>query len=164
MAINQAPEEEAVFQDPSQGYQAIPTGDYVLKVKALKGCPPGQFGPMIEWVFNIAHADSSTPIYDQDGKPAELRQRTGTALTPKAKARKWMEAFLDRDVDGERGPALSKEVVGRKANASIGPNDNGYSTIMRIWPLKNGKAAAPKSTAQELLEDDLPKANDSEDF
>lgn len=163
MAIDQ--QQEAVFENPSQGYQEVDAGKYVLKINKLRPCDPGQFGPMIEWVFNLAFEGSTTPIYSQDGKPAEMRQRTGTSLTPKAKARKWAEAFLDRDLgDDDSGPGIARELVGKKAIGIIGPNDKGYSTILQIMPMRATKAAAGKSAAVQALEGDLPQANDGGDF
>lgn len=150
-----------MFDDPSQGYEAIEPGRYIVKLVRFEQTSHAEYGPGIKWVFHVANpaTDPPTLIYQQDGTPYEFFQITSPKLGPKSKkARPWLEALLGRPiVEGQdTGDALAKAVVGKKAAALIGPNDGGYSTIHQMFPL-GGKAAAvaAPSPAVEALNSDL---------
>ena len=57
MAVDQS--QAAAFEDPSQGYQELEPGTYVLKVRALRPCEPGQFG----WLAVPLHCVVCTPNF-----------------------------------------------------------------------------------------------------
>lgn len=141
-----------MFENPTQGFEAVEAGRYVVKVVRLESTHHVEYGDGIKWVFHLANplTDPPTPLYQADGTLYELWQTTSTKVTPRSKARPWLETLLGRPiVDGQdTGEALAAAVVGKKAQALIGPNANGYSAILQMMPLGgNGTKAAPQAVA-----------------
>lgn len=141
-----------MFDNPNQGFEAVEAGRYVVKCVRLEAVNHAEYGPGIKWVFNLANplTDPPTPIYQADGTLYELWQTTSTKVTPRSKARPWLETLLGRPiVDGQdTGEALAAAVVGKKAQALIGPNERGYSSILQMMPLGgNGAKPAPQPVA-----------------
>lgn len=130
---------------------------YVLKLDRLELSDHAQYGPGVRWVFHVMDVENGgTIIRGNDGENYEYFQTTGTRLqAPKPgakipKAYKFACAFLSRQIQvGESGSEIAQNLVGKKAEAFLGPNDNGNLAIMAIDPLgtnypqfrTNGKAA-----------------------
>lgn len=139
-----------MFENPSEGFQAVDPGRYIVRVVGLDPTEHVEYGPGIKWRFNLAEQATGTPIYQADGSMYELWQTTSTKLSPRSRARPWVEALLGRDLaDGDTGPALAQEVIGKKALALVGPNDKGYTSILSMSPYK--AALAKKGGAESLL-------------
>ena len=153
-------------------------GKYIVKVARLEQTPASQahpeWGAGIKWYFHVADAATpGQPKYGPEGDLFELWQFTSAKLTPRARARGWVEALLNRQLTPQdTGEAISREVVGKKAVIMIGPKrrDDGtiqYGAILSMSPYtepaKTGAKAPARSAAVAVLEDDLPAANDGEE-
>jgi hypothetical protein len=159
-----------VFEDEVEYASSSPLKSkrYLLKIARLELSDHPQYGPGVRWVFNCADADTTdgkpAVIRDQDGSAYEYFQTTGTKIqAPKPgaakipKAYKFAVAFLGRAIAvGESGSDIARELLGKKAEAFLGPSDNGNLAIMAIDPLgtnypqfrTNGKAPAPVSAPE----------------
>lgn len=113
----------------------------------------------IRWEFNVAQADSKTPIFDPEGNPWVFVDYTTSKIgkNPKsgmvAKARLWIEAFLGRSVEDEEaaacGPAqlVGKYAVGffeEKERESQDGTPYTKLAIMRLSPFRPGQKSEPK--------------------
>jgi hypothetical protein len=136
---------EGLFNDvPSS--QQLEGGQYLVKLIRIEPAPDGQFGARRSWVFAVADANTSTPIYNADGSVYEYYQLTSDKLGSKARAREWAEALLDRPlVDGEKAVDLVRAMIGKRALGLVAINDRGYAEIVRLTPLR-GKFAGMAET------------------
>lgn len=152
---------------------------YVLKLVRLELSDHAQYGPGVRWVFHVADAEGGKDlalIRMADGEPYEFFQITGTRLqAPKPgakipKAFKFACAFLGRQIRiGESGSEIARELIGKKAEAFLAPNENGNLAVMSIDPLgtnypqlRNGaaKPAAPAPAPEpELVAASAPSGN-----
>ncbi len=136
------------FDKPSQGGSILECEDgrYLVKVKSLDDTESAEYGPGIKWTLNVATTDKQM-LKDERGFDAELWQFSSTKLTPRAKARKWTEAFLGREIDDDSddGPTLMTELLGKWAIAILAHNDKDRVSIVTLSPLK----AAAKAPAKE---------------
>ena len=126
-----------VFDDVSSGGLDVEPGRYLVRVERLEPTEHAEFGPGLRWVLTLDSLATQppTPLYQTDGTRFELWQTTSRKLTPRAKARRWLEAFLDRDLqERESGAELAQAVLGRRGVALIGPNERGYPTILQLAP------------------------------
>jgi hypothetical protein len=160
-----------MFNDPTDTVGGLEDGKYIAKIVGLDETPPSpqhpEWGAGIKWRMHVADAATPTsPKFDQDGQPFEFWQFTSAKLTPRARARGWVEAFLNRQLTPEdKGAALAEELVGKKAIIMVGPKrrDDGtiqYGAVLSVSPYVEAKKAPAKSAAVAVLEDDLPAAND----
>ena len=137
------------FKDAVATSQLEP-GRYLFKVSRLEDGNEGEYGPSIKWVFNVADMESKQAILDGNtGEPYEFWAYSSTKMgkTAKqvAKARAWTEALLNRNVEGESGDALAKEVIGKMAVAILGTDEKtGYTRILQLTPFVPGGKAAPQ--------------------
>ena len=158
-----------VFERPREDSSPLEPDRYILKLVRLEELPPSEqhpdWGPSIKWVFHCARFASGEVIYTDDGQLYEFFQMTSPKLTPKSRARPWVETFLGRALTADDEPeAIATALVGTKAVAMIGPDNDagGRTRILAIYPYKEpakgaGKGAG-KSAAVAVLEDDLPAA------
>lgn len=130
------------FDKPSAGGAIfdVEDGRYLVKVAALEDTEAGEFGPGIKWVLNVATTDRQM-LKDERGFNAELWQFSSAKMTPRAKGRKWAEAFLNRELDEDTddGSALMKELVGKWAVALLAHNEKERIAIVTLSPLKAAK-------------------------
>lgn len=129
-----------MFENPSSGGLYVEPGRYVAKVVKLEPQPPSsQFpeaGPGIKWVFNLQDAATKAVIQDDRGFPGEFWQFSSAKMTPNAKARKWAQALLGRQIDStDTGESLGIELLGKKALALIGENEKGRTAILSMTAL-----------------------------
>ena len=133
------------FQKPSAGGSVFECEDgrYLLRVDSLEDMPDGEFGPGIKWVLNVADATTKEFLLDERGFKAELWQFSSAKLTPRAKGRKWVEAFLGRTLDEENddGDQIMADLLGKWAIAILAHNDKDRIAIVTVSPLKKGAAA-----------------------
>lgn len=138
------------FEKPSAGGSVfeVEDGRYLLKVADLEDTEAGEFGPGIKWVLNVATMDRQM-IKDDRGFDASFWQFSSAKLTPRAKGRKWVEAFLGRELDetADDGPALMKELKGKWAIGLLAHNDKDRVAIVTVSPLKSTAAAPTQATA-----------------
>jgi hypothetical protein len=155
------------FQDAKgdSTYVEIEDGRYIVKLVQLEEMPPNEahpdWGASIRWYLNVATYPEQRVLMDPTSKlPLEFWQYTGTSMSPKSKARPWVEAFLGRAlIDGQdKGDDITAAVVGCKAVALIGLNANGKKAILSIQPFAETakKSGGKPSAAVQVLEDDLP--------
>lgn len=140
---------------------------YVLKLIRLEDSVHPEYGAGIRWIFHVLQPDSMTVIRQSDGENYELWQTSGTKISvPKpggksSKQYRWSSAFLGRAVEpGETGPAIAQAIVGKYAEAMIGPNENGSMSILVIDPIGKNyprvKAALLKKEAAAPNEEPEP--------
>ena len=135
-----------MFNDPKDGgFPEIPDGQYLMKCERIEDAEPGQYGPRVKWVFLLWNAQTRQPVvWDNDGSPYEWWRLTSTKTGQKSTARKWMQAFLNREITAEdTGAGLAQEVIGKYALAMISTNEDGYPDIVSIKPYVKQGAAAP---------------------
>lgn len=136
------------FQKPSAGGSVFECEDgrYLLRVDSLEDMPDGEFGPGIKWVLNVADATTKEFLLDDRGFKAELWQFSSAKLTPRAKGRKWVEAFLGRPLDEENddGDQIMEALLGKWAVAILAHNDKDRVAIVTVSPTKTG-TPAPKT-------------------
>ena len=143
MPFNNATNQEANF---------VESGKYIGKVVRTEESDEGGFGPGLKWVWHLATPNpqgKATTLFGTDGEPYEFYQWSSLKLSPRAKARGWVEALLDRPLeDGESGEAISQAIVGKVAMLLIGPQvgEDGQTRmkIMSIEPYRASGRAAPK--------------------
>ncbi len=151
------------FDKPSAGGSVFETEDgrYLLKVADLEDTESGEYGPGIKWVLNVATMDRQM-IKDERGFDAQFWQFSSAKLTPRAKGRKWVEAFLGRELDetNDDGPALMKELKGKWAIGLLAHNDKDRVAIVTLSPLKTGAkqpvGAASKSNGTQATVPVMP--------
>ena len=149
---------------------------YVLKLVRLEVTDHAQYGPGIRWVTNVLDVDGgNVVIRDTDGAEYEFYQTSGTRLQAPApgqkptKAYKFASGFLGRPIAvGESGRTIAAELIGRKAEAFLAPNDNLNLAVMAIDPIgtnypqfrASAKAAPAPEPAADLsrFEPDLAPA------
>jgi len=138
-----------MFNDPRDGgFPEISDGQYVIKCERLEDADPGQYGPRVKWVLLMWDAQTKEPVTWDDGSPYEWWRLTSTKTGPKSTARKWMQAFLNREITNEdTGAGLASEVQGKFALAMISTNDDGYPDIVSIKPHVKQAAAASSAKA-----------------
>jgi hypothetical protein len=113
----------------------------------------------IRWDFNVAHADSKTPIFGSDGNPWVFSDYTTskTGRNPKngqvAKARVWIEALLGKQIESDEITAdMPSKIIGKYAAGFFEEKDResqdgaAYKrlVIMRLTPYKPGEKPEPK--------------------
>ena len=126
------------FKNPSMGSVHIDEGRYIVEVTDLQDTVHEEYGDGIRWIFNVYDPlDRNTLVAE------EWWQTTGVSVSAKAKSGKWLRALLNRELDmqADTGESLTAEALGKKAIALIADNDNGYSAIVSMSPLK-AKAGA----------------------
>jgi len=90
-----------VFDGASDQPEYTPpeVGRYIATLKELKDAPDRGWGIGAQWVFTLAELMSGVTLVDADGKDEELWQFTSTKMSPKARARPFVEALLGRPLD-----------------------------------------------------------------
>jgi hypothetical protein len=150
-------------------------GRYIVKLLKLEDLPLSElhpdWTPQMRWYFNVATYPDQQVLMGPNELPIEFWQYSSISMTPKSKARPWVEALLGRPLvdDVDKGEQITRDVLGRKAVALIGIGPNGKKAILSIQPFidpkQNGNgpapAEAPVSAAVATLEDDLPAAQRS---
>ena len=152
-------------------FEQCPIGLYVFKLKSMErgieGNPQYGGGERVKWIFEIERvidANENDPSADNpDPKPIEawvgeeFWAFTSLNMGKKATMRAWSEALLGRSIaDGE---ALNAgELIGKRAKATVGRNENERQKIMSLVQIKG--RAAPKPAPAPVEED----ADDDELF
>jgi hypothetical protein len=151
------------FNNPSvggSGYE-VETGKYYVKVIRLEDVPEGQYGPQVKWIFELASLDGVV-LTDERGFNVEFWAWTSPKISTggkkPSKAYTWGEALLPGvDLLALSGQDFGTMVVGKKALALVGPNDNQKTTILNMSPLPSQpkpKAAPKTATPPEEPPDD----------
>jgi len=152
------------FNDPSPagGFTEVDSGKYFVKVTRLEDVPEGQFGPQVKWVFELATLQGEV-LLDERGFNAEFWAWTSPKITTGGKrpsnAYVWGQALLPGvDLMELTGSEFAAMVVGKKAVALIGQNENGKTRILQMSPMpaadKNAQPAqktapAAKTTSKQ---------------
>lgn len=162
-----------MFERPSNDSSPIEPGRYVLKLMDLEEMPPSEqhpdWGSSIRWTFHLAtyptaNAPSKVIVDEKDKQPYKFWANTSKKLSPKATARPWVETLLGRSLSPDDDPeAIVESLIGKKAVGIIGPNPDGKTRILAMQPYQEPAkaAAAKKSAAVAVLEDDLPSGPES---
>jgi hypothetical protein len=115
---------------------------YVAKIKRLELSDHPQYGPGVRWVLSMYDPDEKAVVKSYDGGEYEYFQTSGTKIsTPKAgmkasKQYRWACAFLNRAIQkGESASQVARDLIGKKAEVFLGPNDNGNLSILAIDPI-----------------------------
>jgi hypothetical protein len=94
-------------------------GTYILTVVDIADGEANQFGDSLKWIFHVANpASPEEPILGTDGKPYEYWQFSSPKMTPRAKARRWVEALLGRPLDAGTRPNPTA-LLGRRMVATV---------------------------------------------
>lgn len=115
MSLFDRPSDQEAFWTPS------PTV-YVGELKSLEPFNKGKYGPSLKWTWVIFDINSGEPIL-HNGKPATFDQLSGTALTPRTKARSWVNKHLapTREVkEGDDPDELAQAILGKRVRLSFG--------------------------------------------
>lgn len=136
-----------MFNDPNDSSFPELDGKYLMRCDRIDEADPGQFGPRVRWVFSLWDFATQEPVTWDNGDPFEWFQLTSTKTGNKSTARKWMQAFLNREITpDDSGAALAQAVVGKYAEVTVAENDAGYPHIVSIKPYspkQAKKAPAP---------------------
>lgn len=142
------------FSNPSTAGAGIEIemGKYFVKVVRLEDVEGGQYGDQIKWVFELATTTGEV-LLDDRGFNAEFWQWSSPKISSggkrPSKAYEWGTALLPGvDLMQLTGEQFGQMVIGTKALALIGPNENGNTRILNMSPMpaKNG-AAKPAAAA-----------------
>lgn len=133
-------------------YTTLDEGNYIIRLIRLEDAEPGQFGRRMKWVFHVWRQDTGELVREEEtGDPYEWWQTTSEATGPRSTARPWIEALLARKLPDRYGAeemaAWCQEMVGKTAVAYVAPNQNEYTTILRIKPHVATPAPAPEASA-----------------
>jgi len=72
---------------------------------------------------------------EYEGRPAETDALSSQKMGPRAKARRWLEAHLQRELEeGEDPVRFQAEVVGTRVMGMFGPNEAGKTTLLQVTP------------------------------
>lgn len=117
----------------------VEDGSYVVILTELKGPKriyPDNAGPdgtdIFEWTFAID---------DEEGN-REIQDNSSTASSPKSKMYGWLTALMDGKPPVMGTGFEAKDLVGRRALATIGHNEGG-------WPKVTNLTAIPKQLLQQ---------------
>lgn len=141
------------FSNPSTAVGIeIETGKYYVKVVSIEDQPEGQFGPQILWKFELATLDGAV-VLDDRGFNAEFWQwstpKISTGGKRSSKAYEWGTALLPGvDLMTLTGEQFGTMIIGTKAMALIGPNENGNTSILNMSPMPAKNGAAPKTATK----------------
>src|SRR5262245_29839433 len=95
-------------------------GKYIVTCVDIVDAPDKGFGPGLKWVFKLIDPDSGTTIQSRDGGDFELWQFTSVKLSPKARARPFVEALLGRPLDVENREAPdTRHLINRSMIAMV---------------------------------------------
>lgn len=133
----------------------LEAGQYVLTVESTEQAEDNGFGPSVLWRFRVS--DPTTPEefrLDDSGEPYLFWHWTSTKMTPRARARHWIEALLGRPIgDGERIDPST--LVGKRMTALVIHEEKEGQIRAKIsmevrpkpygQPAAGGTAAPPKS-------------------
>lgn len=108
-----------LFEAASEGKSFFDPGVYIATLVDIRKAEGGnpEFGESRQWVFNLAPypGDPEDVIVQTDGETAaELWQFSSVKMTPKSKARNWVEAFLGHPMkDGDN--IQKSDLIGKYA-------------------------------------------------
>lgn len=89
-------------------------GRYILTCVDLADAPAKQFGPGLKWTFKLIDPDSGITIQSRDGGDYEMWQFTSIKLSPKSRARPFVEALLGRPLDAaNREQPDARQLIGK---------------------------------------------------
>lgn len=110
-----------LFQPASEGKAFFDAGRYIATLVDVKFKPKEEslnpdFGDQLQWFFEMTTEDEPDGVIVQDDgeTPSQLFQFSSTLMTPKAKARQWVEAFLGRKLNVGEEVGL-KDIQGKRA-------------------------------------------------
>lgn len=163
------------FDDAKEFTSFVDDGFYYAQCVNIEDGEEGQFGPSIRWVFHLKSQDTGEmvliPEGDNAGQIYEFYAFTSTKMTPKAKARKWSEVLLGREIEvGESGSAIANECIGKSALVLIEANEAGYPRIENLTAIpKKGKQKAaptpePEPAPEPVAAGVAPTAEDFDPF
>ena len=94
-----------------------PAGQYVVSLKSIEELE-SDFGPQWRWVFEIKSVIHSSDDEADEYVGEDLWGFSSQGLGPQHKARKWIEALLQRKL--EEGEAVEEEdIIGKLAVANV---------------------------------------------
>lgn len=144
-----------MFNDPTAGggYTEIEMGKYYVKVVKLEPQTGGTFGDQVKWVFEVATLQGEV-LTDDRGFNAEFWDWSSPKITSggkrPSKAYTWGEALLPGvDLMTLTGSEFAQMVVGKKALALIGPNENQKTRILQLSPMPSKGTTNGKQPAKE---------------
>ena len=106
-------------------------GTYILELTAVEEGPELQYGPTIKWRWNVHDMQGGPVVYE--GRPAETDALSSQKMGPRAKARRWLEAHLQRALEEGEDPALFEgDVIGTRVMGMFGPNEAGKTTLLQV--------------------------------
>lgn len=121
-------------------------GAYIATCIEILDAPDKGFGPGVKWVFHLMDPHSGVTLHNADDEPEECWQFTSVKMSPKARARPFVEALLGRpvNVDGREVPDI-RQLIGRSMFTILihEPRDDGSQTVR----LTSCKPYAPPATA-----------------
>lgn len=89
-------------------------GKYILTLLDLTDAPAKQFGPGLKWTYKMVDPESGVTIQSRDGGDYELWQFTSVKLSPKSRARPFVESLLGRPLDtANREQPDVRQLIGR---------------------------------------------------
>ena len=126
---------------PQQGDFFTPEpGTYLGVSKAVEDGPTterdGKPAFTMRWSWELLTLQRQ-PVLDEkhDNEPAEVDALSGTKMTPKAKARAWFAAHLNRAIeDGENPAALVAETVGKTVMLVYSPDTDKGVVLSGVLP------------------------------
>jgi len=144
-----------VFEVASSSGPLIEPGQYVLTLAEIEDAGVGQYGPSILWKWKMStpSAPDSFTVDADSGEPYLFYAYSSTKMTPKARARHWAEALLNREIqDGQKIDPSS--LVGERMQALVihetaedGTVRAKISREMRPKPLRATPPATKSATA-----------------
>lgn len=162
------------FVNPSGGGRPdfLGEGMVIGKLAEIRRAPDGQFGPQIDFWWELYYTGENYPKdpkdvvpagYNADGSVYRLRDRTSTKFGKGkvvAKARKRAEALLKREIsDDEDMAAVKAELPGKVAFLILALNERGYldvESVQRYDP----KRQVPPPYVADASDDATPTAGD----
>ena len=94
-----------------------PAGQYVVSLKSIEELE-SDFGPQWRWVFAIESVVYSSDDEAEEFVGEDLWGFSSQGLGPQHKARKWIEALMQRKLE-EGEPVEESDLIGRKAVANV---------------------------------------------
>lgn len=102
----------------SGDFEAPDPGNYrgvFLGIEPFEG-GTGEFGPSVLFSFEVCDLISGEPTLGESGNQIIGDGVASAKMTPNAKARKWLTALVNREVeDGEDSDTLVAEAIGKTA-------------------------------------------------
>jgi hypothetical protein len=95
-------------------------GKYIVKCVGIEDAPDRGFGPGVKWIFHLTDPVSGVTMQSKYGDTYSLWQFTSTKMSPRSRARMFIEALLGRPLDAaKREVPDPRDLIGRSMEAVV---------------------------------------------